>query len=163
MANTFYMTIEERFWPKVDKNGPLHSVLCTRCWIWKGSRLPSGYGKMRIGGRAGRDVGAHRISWEIHNGESISDNLCALHKCDNRWCVNPDHIYIGTHGDNMYDREKRNPGTSGRINKFSIAEIRNMKGMYKSGISQVDIATKFNTTQPYVSTLINDTRGTNAD
>ncbi len=70
------------------------------CWLYLGSAGNSGYGKLRIGHT--KDYSAHRLSFMIFNGE-IPDNLCVLHKCDNRRCVNPEHLWIGTKRDNTLD------------------------------------------------------------
>lgn len=81
------------------------------CWLWIGADATCyGYGKI-LGpdGRAGGSIYAHRASWLLHFGE-IPDNLWVLHKCDVPCCVNPDHLFLGTHSDNMQDcaRKKRN-------------------------------------------------------
>ena len=87
-----------RFWRAVDKNGPLHTALGSRCWVWtKG--LINGYGQLS-GGRFGTPY-AHRISWQIHTGEP--PDLWVLHKCDNRKCVRPSHLFLGTASDNKKD------------------------------------------------------------
>ena len=77
------------------------------CWIFTGSLDRYGYGKMKIGGRSGRTVGAHKISFEVHRGH-IPDGAHVLHKCDNPSCVNPGHLYIGTHRENMADMKAKN-------------------------------------------------------
>jgi hypothetical protein len=79
------------------------------CWEWNGPRV-AGYGRV---GFNGKDCYAHRIQWVIQFGD-IPDNLYVLHKCDNRPCVNPDHLYLGTAKDNARDREERNPYRHGR-------------------------------------------------
>ena len=85
----------ERFWSKVDKSGD--------CWEWTACRDTRGYGAMSAmnGERC-----APRVSWTIHYGP-IPDGLGVLHKCDNPGCVNPDHLFLGTHLDNMNDRSAK--------------------------------------------------------
>ncbi len=85
------MKQEKRFWGNVDKSGP--------CWIWTASLSKSGYGAFSD---SGKYVRAHRYSWELHNGP-IPDGLCVLHKSDTRSCVNPEHLWLGTHDDNVKD------------------------------------------------------------
>lgn len=74
------------------------------CWLWVGSRFSNGYGRVyrKVGFRNYEQVGAHRVSWEIHYGK-IPDGLWVLHKCDNHQCVNPAHLFLGTQTDNMRD------------------------------------------------------------
>jgi hypothetical protein len=90
---------KSRFWAKVDKNGPFHPILGTRCWRWTAARVGDGYGQFWLGGKR---VGAHRASWVIHAGEP-PQVLCVLHRCDNPSCVNPEHLFLGTLGDNQRD------------------------------------------------------------
>lgn len=86
-----------RFWSKVSKSDD--------CWLWMASRC--GYRYKSGGGYGqfvkGRNVWyAHRVSWTIQNG-SIPDGLQVLHRCDNPFCVKPDHLFLGTQLDNMKD------------------------------------------------------------
>ena len=75
------------------------------CWEWQGGKNNVGYGFVRDGKRMRT---AHRVSYELHVGP-ITNNLHVLHNCDNKKCINPNHLRLGTHSDNMTDKYERNP------------------------------------------------------
>jgi hypothetical protein len=93
----------ERFWTFVDTNGPIHPTLGTACAVWTGARLPVpfDYGLLWC---ARKPIRAHRLAWMIEQGD-IPRGLFVLHKCDNPPCVNIEHLFIGTHDDNMRDKQ----------------------------------------------------------
>ena len=91
-----YGSLEDRFWNKVRKNdGP------DACWVWIGARRGPGeqYGSFNMDGAT---VHAHRLSWQIHFG-AIPNGLHVLHRCDNRPCIRPSHLFLGTPLDNTRD------------------------------------------------------------
>lgn len=75
----------------IDANG---------CWNWQGNFSPNGYGMLGINGKT---HSAHRTSYEFHSGQTIPKGMMVCHRCNNKRCINPDHLYIGTHNDNMRD------------------------------------------------------------
>lgn len=91
------------------------SKLPNGCWEWNGLRGSSGYGHIKA---FGKFVGCHRLSYELHNG-AIPHGSEILHSCHNRLCVNPDHLRIGTHQDNMREMKERGGVKSGIKNSQS--------------------------------------------
>lgn len=102
----------ERFWAKVNKSGPVpeHRPKLGRCWVWTASSA-NGYGQYRIRTEVEFFKKAHRYSWFLHHGP-IPTGLYVLHACDNPLCVNPDHLFLGTHTDNARDRERKGRGNT---------------------------------------------------
>lgn len=100
---------EERFWQGIDRTG--------ECWIWIRHRHQDGYGLFRV---AGKSMKVARYAWELFRGP-IPDGLWVLHHCDNPPCCNPEHLFLGTHADNMADMKQKNRGhrPQGEASSFS--------------------------------------------
>ena len=113
-----------RFWAKVDKDGPVpvHMPHLGPCWVWIGTAQSRWYGHFAVDGRYRY---THRLSYTMHYGE-IPAGLIVCHACDNPSCVRPDHLFLGTHSDNAWDRSakgraKWGPGHALRVHPERIA------------------------------------------
>jgi len=89
------MELAERFWNKVDRSG--------ECWLWTAATHDFGYGWFRL---PHKKEYAHRVAYELAYGP-IANDLWVLHRCDNPPCVRPDHLFLGTHRDNMNDATQK--------------------------------------------------------
>lgn len=112
-------SLAERFWAQTEKRG--RKV----CWEWRGAVTPTGYGKLQ-GRRPGSIVYAHRVCWSLHH-RSISSGVSVLHRCDNPRCVNPAHLFIGSHKDNMRDMSRKGRCSNQRLNPFAVRSARKLR------------------------------------
>jgi len=128
------------------------------CWNWIGAVQSNGYGHLN---NSGRIILAHRFFYEFYCGH-IPKSKLVLHRCDNRICVNPEHLWIGTHKNNTLDmisKERGNfPGTNGERNgnaKLSSDEILSLKEMYLTRKhSRAEIARVFNSSWSTIDRIV---------
>ena len=85
------------FWLRVDKSAE------NGCWEWRGTRFRTGYGHFRYSGKTWY---AHRLAWAVTHG-NIPAGVLVFHSCDNRLCCNPEHLWIGNHGDVVAIRKQK--------------------------------------------------------
>ena len=151
-------TLQERFWSKVAKAGP------NACWEWRAALMWKGYGVINIRGRAER---AHRVVWELTEGP-IPHGMLVCHHCDNRRCVNPAHLFVGTVADNQRDmvrkgRAKGGPkghtrtrGSRSAVAKLTEQKVVEMREAYATGmVLQRELADKYGISGPTVSMIVN--------
>jgi hypothetical protein len=115
IVNSRWESAEDRFYNQHSVNPQTH------CWEWIGATAGRGYGRIQVNGEK---VYAHRLSWQMHNGE-IPDGLFVCHHCDNVLCVNPDHLFLGTHSDNMQDMVRKGKHNSQKISDSARVWIAN--------------------------------------
>jgi hypothetical protein len=148
--------LNKNFWAKVDKNGP------NGCWVWTAGKNNKGYGlsRARYLGYQER-VLVHRLSYEDAGG-FIPKGAWVLHKCDNRPCVNPSHLFLGNAKDNVADmiakgRDVRTPmrGTRNGNAILTDDKVIAMRKAYIAGKNRFEVAKMFGMSSNAVSDIIN--------
>lgn len=149
------MTHAGRFWVKTRRAE-------SGCWEWMASRFGNGYGRFRL---AGRTLAAHRVAYELAVGE-IPAGMLICHRCDNRGCVNPGHLFVGTYADNAQDMirkgrhwivadpGRRATGGSAHLAKLSTEQVEEIFKLRARGLAQRAIGNLVGTTQGHVSRIL---------
>jgi len=145
-------SLEERFWEKVNVRDD------DECWEWLATKNQDGYGTFSL---FKKDRKSHRVSWTLHYGD-IPEGLCVCHHCDNPSCVNPNHLFLGTHRDNINDREKKGrnklplcKGEDHGISKLKCDDVKKIRKLYKTGdYSQSELGKLFGVSQTNISQIV---------
>ena len=134
-------------------------IMDSECWEWQGGYSSNGYGSLYLGTIDCKYVQAlvHQLSYRIFKGE-IGD-FHVLHKCDNKRCCNPLHLFLGTHLDNIQDRQNKGRTLRGWNQPMATlldSEVDSIRQLYSTGeYSQRKLAKKFNVHQATVSKIVN--------
>lgn len=150
MKHMFSFKTRMLFWDKVDKGLAGDDT----CWPWLGCTT-RGYG--RFNAPYISDTRAHRIAWLMANGKEIPSGMFVCHTCDNPSCCNPDHLFLGTHQENMDDKVSKGRQLVGsnhykaKLNEKQVTEI--MKLLNAGRLKQYEIAEMFEVNEDTISSI----------
>jgi len=124
------------------------------CWEWKASKNKYGYGQFSVNGKFAY---AHRLSYELFCGE-ITKEMYVCHKCDNRICVNPRHLFLGTPKDNVLDMFQKGRSNKAKGSKHPFAKLKEddvlkIRKLLKTQLSQTEIGKMFGVGQARISMI----------
>lgn len=123
----------ERFYSKVNKEGPILSPSLGPCWVWTTTTYAGGYGMFYVEGKNRR---AHRWIWEHTYGPLTSSSLQILHRCDNPSCVRLSHLFLGNNVQNMADmvaKRRQSRGEERPASLLSREEVEEIRKAYRAG------------------------------
>lgn len=144
-----------RFWLKVEVRG------LDECWPWKAQRMRDGHGVISAPGDAGRPLLAHRVAYELA-GHQIPAGLVVMHRCDVPYCVNPDHLAVGTQAENIADMfakgRNRTRALKGEHNPSAILteeKVQRIRRLYATGrYTQHELAGEIGITRAAVCDVV---------
>ena len=126
------------------------------CWEWGGNRTPKGYGQCSVGHR--RTRGAHRVSYEVNIGPLVP-GMVVCHRCDNPPCINPAHLFQGTHSDNFRDmqakgRQNYASGQRHGIAKLTDEQVHAIRELAAGGIRYGELALLYGVTSSNIGKIV---------
>lgn len=136
---------QQRFWSYVDRRGP------DECWNWTACKTVRGYGLYDTKAKLSKRV--HRLSWLIQHG-TVPADLFVCHSCDNRLCVNPKHLFLGTAADNAKDRDQKGRGAYSNFAsrcKLTTAQVLEIRQIGKPALT---MATRFGVTRRAIRSVL---------
>ena len=140
----------ERFNDRVDKSqGPLG------CWLWTGAKEYQGYGYFHYEHKK-PPIRAHRLSFKLMYGDMLLEKPNICHKCDNRACVNPLHLFLGTHQENVKDRTIKGRGVRGSkqwASKLTEKDVLEIRKLLTQNVNTLEIAKKFNVSRSNIQKI----------
>lgn len=131
------------------------------CWEWTASVTNGGYGRIRLAGGGGRTILAHRASWELRHGP-IPSGMQVCHRCDNRKCVNPEHLFLGTAKENARDRDAKRRGADQRgeangARRLTNVIVRTIRAARKGGASYREITVETGVPRSTINNVLHHT------
>lgn len=143
---------EARFWAKVQK-------LPSDCWIWTASHDKNMYGKFCVSANGKCfDIRAHQYSWQLYTGRPVPAGIQLCHTCDHPYCVNPNHLFLGTSQDNTQDKVNKNRQAKGELHgmhKLTEAQVKEIHQLYQTGnYTQKELADQFHVVKSVIGDII---------
>lgn len=143
-------TPAERFFARVERT--------EGCWNWTGEIRENGYGSFHPAPKRGQTDKsyAHRFAFELMFGV-IPEGMCVCHKCDNRRCVNPGHLFLGTHQDNMDDMVAKGRGCKGSrspLSKLTESDVATIRALRAQGTTPADLARQYGVAPSNITQII---------
>lgn len=133
------------FWEKVDKAG------ANGCWNWTASQKEKGYGQFIWNGKMNR---AHRLAWKLLRGDPGDKEVA--HRCDNRLCVNPEHLFLATHLENMQDCKAKGRHAHGESNtrsKLTAEQVSELRSLRDKGWKFHELGARFGITSSHATNI----------
>lgn len=143
----------EQFWKNVDRSNP------DSCWEWRGSMFRNGYGQSNL--IIGKIRLAHRVAWILTSGD-IPSGMLVLHRCDNRACINPSHLFLGTDKDNMQDmiakgrlpHRNHRKGAASVLSIFTPDQIRAIRQRRSEGATLTQLVKEFHAGKTTIARIV---------